>query len=95
LDFDRAIVTTLRGTSEGATIGYRKEKRSAGSYYPLSCPLARTGQVFDFYHRPSIVHESAWAREFILCCIQILQEALLWGKMEVGMDSAFFSKAIM
>ena len=41
------------------------------------------------------VHDSHGAREFILACIRILKQELPWLKIEVRMDSAFFSDAIV
>jgi hypothetical protein len=76
-------------------VGYNRKKKGARSYYPLFCTLAQTGQVFDVYHRPGNVHDSHGAREFILACIQILKQELPWLKIEVRMDSAFFSDAIV
>jgi hypothetical protein len=95
LDFDGAVLTTPSRTTEGTAVGYNREKKGARSYYPLFCTLAQTGQVFDVYHRPGNVHDSHGAREFILACIKTLQQALPWVKIEVRMDSAFFSDGIV
>ena len=89
------MLATLSSTTEGTAVGYNRKKKGARSYYPLFCTLAQTGQVFDVYHRPGNVHDSHGAREFILVCIQILQQELPWVKIEVRMDSAFFSDAIV
>jgi len=93
LDFDGSVLATLSRTTEGTAIGYNRKKKGARSYYPLFCTLAQTGQVFDVYHRPGNVHDSHGAREFILACIKILKQELPWLKIEVRMDSAFFSDA--
>lgn len=61
----------------------------------MFCTIAQTGQVFDVYHRPGNVHDSKGAREFILECIEIMREELPWAKIEVRMDSAFFSDEIV
>ena len=95
LDFDGAVLATLSRTTEGTAVGYNRKKKGVRSYYPLFCTLAQTGQVFDVYHRPGNVHDSHGAREFILACIQTLRQALPWLKIEVSMDSAFFSDAIV
>jgi hypothetical protein len=95
LDFDGSVFSTQSRTTEGTAIGYNRKKKGARSYYPLFCTLAQTGQVFDVYHRPGNVHDSHGAREFILACIKILKEELPWLKIEVRMDSAFFSDEIV
>jgi hypothetical protein len=95
LDFDGSVFSTQSRTTEGTAVGYNKKRKGARSYYPLFCTLAQTGQVFDVYHRPGNVHDSHGAREFIIACITSLKQALPWVKIEVRMDSAFFSDAIV
>jgi len=95
LDFDGSVFSTQSRTTEGTAVGYNKKRKGARSYYPLFCTLAQTGQVFDVYHRPGNVHDSNGARAFILACIAEMQRALPWLKIEVRMDSAFFSDAIV
>jgi hypothetical protein len=95
LDFDGSVLFTLSHATEGTAVGYNKKKKGARSYYPLFCTIAQTGQVFDVLHRPGNVHDSNGARQFILDCIEILREALPWLKIEVRMDSAFFSDEIV
>jgi hypothetical protein len=95
LDFDGSVFSTQSRTTEGTAVGYNRKRKGARSYYPLFCTLAQTGQVFDVYHRPGNVHDSHGAREFILACIKILKQELPWLKIEVRMDSAFFSDAIV
>ena len=95
LDFDGSVLTTNSRNTEGTAVGYNKKKKGARSYYPLFCTIAQTGQVFDVYHRPGNVHDSKGAREFILECIEIMREELPWAKIEVRMDSAFFSDEIV
>jgi hypothetical protein len=95
LDFDGSVFSTQSRTTEGTAVGYNRKRKGARSYYPLFCTLAQTGQVFDVYHRPGNVHDSHGAREFIVACIQALKQALPWVKIEVRMDSAFFSDAIV
>ena len=95
LDFDGSVFSTQSRTTEGTAVGYNRKRKGARSYYPLFCTLAQTGQVFDVYHRPGNVHDSHGAREFIAACIRAFQQALPWVKIEVRMDSAFFSDAIV
>jgi hypothetical protein len=95
LDFDGSVFSTQSRTTEGTAVGFNKKRKGARSYYPLFCTLAQTGQVFDVYHRPGNVHDSHGAREFILACIQALKQELPWLKVEVRMDSAFFSDKIV
>ena len=95
LDFDGSVFSTQSRTTEGTAVGYNRKRKGARSYYPLFCTLAQTGQVFDVYHRPGNVHDSHGAREFMLACIRSLKKALPWVKIEVRMDSAFFSDAIV
>jgi hypothetical protein len=95
LDFDGSVFSTQSRTTEGTAVGYNRKKKGARSYYPLFCTLAQTGQVFDVYHRPGNAHDSHGAREFILVCIRVLKQELPWLKIEVRMDSAFFSDDIV
>jgi hypothetical protein len=94
-DFDGCVFSTPSRTTEGTAVGYNKKRKGARSYYPLFCTLAQTGQVFDVYHRPGNVHDSHGAREFILACITTLKPALPWVKIEIRMDSAFFTDEIV
>ena len=95
LDFDGSVLWTQSRATEGTAVGYNRKKKGARSYYPLFCTLAQTGQVFDVYHRPGNVHDSHGAREFVLECIRILRRALPWVRIEIRMDSAFFSDEIV
>jgi hypothetical protein len=95
LDFDGSVLTTNSRKTEGTAVGYNKKKKGARSYYPLFCTIAQTGQVLDVYHRPGNVHDSKEARGFILECIAILKRELPWARIEVRMDSAFFSEEIV
>src|SRR5512136_2450750 len=95
LDFDGSVFSTLSRTTEGTAIGYNRKKKGARSYYPLFCTLAQTGQVFDVYHRPGNVHDSHGAKSFLLDCIGLLKQELPWVRIEVRMDSAFFSDEIV
>jgi len=94
LDFDGSVQSTMRH-AEGTAVGFNKKKKGARSYYPLFCTIAQTGQVLDFLHRPGNVHDSHGAREFIFACIQAVREALPAVRIEVRMDSAFFSDEVV
>jgi len=94
LDFDGSVQSTRRH-AEGTAVGYNKKRKGARSYYPLFCTIAQTAQVLDFLHRSGNVHDSQGAQAFILACIQAVREALPGVIIEVRMDSAFFSDAIV
>ena len=91
LDFDGSVYSTQGRGIEGTVVGFNRKKKGARSYYPLFCTIAQTGQVFDVYHRPGNVHDSHGARAFLLACIELLRQELPGVKIEVRMDSAFFS----
>jgi len=94
LDFDGSVIGTGR-YAEGTAIGFNKKKKGQRSYYPLFCTVAQTGQVLDVLHRSGNVHDSNGAQAFILNCIAQLRLALPGVIIEVRMDSAFFSDAIV
>lgn len=94
LDFDGSVLATGR-FAEGTAVGFNRKKKGQRSYYPLFCTLAQTGQVFDVWHRPGNVHDSNGAQAFILECVQEIRAVLPRAKIEVRMDSAFFSDAII
>ena len=94
VDFDGSVQSTGR-FAEGTAVGFNKKKKGARSYYPLFCTIAQTGQVLDFLHRSGNVHDSNGAKAFILACIQAVREALPHVRIEVRMDSAFFSDEII
>ena len=95
LDFDGSVSSTQGRGVEGTAVGFNKKKKGARSYYPLFCTIVQTGQVFDVYHRPGNVHDSHEAKAFLLDCIRILRQELPWVKIEIRMDSAFFSDEIV
>jgi len=95
LDFDGSVSSTQGRGVEGTAVGFNKKKKGARSYYPLFCTIAQTGQVFDVYHRPGNVHDSHEAKGFLLDCIRILRQELPWVKIEIRVDSAFFSDEIV
>jgi hypothetical protein len=94
LDFDGSVIPTGRW-AEGTAVGYNRAKKGQRSYYPLFCTVAQTGQVFDLLHRPGNVHDSNGAEAFIAACVEGVQQALPGVQVEVRMDSAFFSDAIL
>ena len=94
LDFDGSVLSTRR-RAEGTAVGFNKKKKGARSYYPLFCTIAQTGQVLDFLYRPGNVHDSHGAEAFIVACLQAVRAVLPHGVIEVRMDSAFFSDAIV
>src|SRR4051794_25367561 len=94
LDFDGSVIGTGR-FAEGTAVGFNRKKKGQRSYYPLFCTIAQTGQVFDVFHRPGNVHDSNGAREFILACVEHMRQALPGVVIEVRMDGAFFSDAIV
>jgi hypothetical protein len=94
LDFDGSVLSTGR-QAEGVAVGFNKQKKGQRSYYPLFCTIAQTGQVFDVLPRSGNVHDSNGALEFILECIRMIRSACPGIKIEVRMDSAFFSDQIV
>jgi Transposase DDE domain group 1 len=94
LDFDGSVIGTGR-RAEGTAVGFNRSKKGQRSYYPLFCTVAQTGQVFDVLHRSGNVHDSNGAETFIQACVELVQEALPGVQVEVRMDSAFFSDALV
>ena len=94
LDFDGSVIGTGR-FAEGTAVGFNRKKKGQRSYYPLFCTVAQTGQVLDVLHRSGNVHDSNGAQAFILHCIEQIRTALPGVTVEVRMDSAFFSEAIV
>jgi len=94
LDFDGSVLST-GCRAEGTAVGFNKKKKGQRSYYPLFCTVAQTGQVLDVLHRPGNVHDSRGAEEFIALCIKRIRALLPDATIEVRMDSAFFSQAIV
>ena len=94
LDFDGSVLSTGR-FAEGTAVGFNRKKKGQRSYYPLFCTVAQTGQVLDVWHRPGNVHDSNGAETFILACIREIRLTLPRAAIEVRMDSAFFSDAIV
>lgn len=94
LDFDGSVLATGR-FAEGTAVGFNRKKKGQRSYYPLFCTVAQLGQALDVWHRPGNVHDSRDAQAFIQTCIQAVRQALPRCVIEVRMDSAFFSDAIV
>lgn len=94
VDFDGSVQSTRRH-AEGTAVGFNKKKKGARSYYPLFCTTAQTGQVFDVHHRPGNVHDSNGAKAFMISCLEAIRAALPGVKLEVRIDSAFFSEEIV
>lgn len=94
LDFDGSVISSKK-YAEGVAVGYNKNKKGERSYYPLFCTIAQTGQVFDMSHRSGNVHDSNGAYGFILSNIRKIREFLPNVKIEVRMDSAFFSDELI
>jgi len=90
LDFDGSVQSTTRH-AEATAVGFNKQKKGARSYYPLFCTIAQSGQALDCLHRSGNVHDSNGALEFVSRCVRTIWEALPGVKVEVRMDSAFFS----
>lgn len=93
LDFDGSVISTTR-KAEGTAAGYNK-KKGRRSYYPLFCMVSQTGQVLDVLHRSGNVHDSNGAVEFVRECLEQVQAVLPRARLEVRMDSAFFSEAMI
>ncbi len=94
LDFDGSVIGTGR-FAEGTAVGFNRKKKGQRSYYPLFCTVAQTAQVLDILHRSGNVHDSNGAQAFILSCIEYVREALPGVVIEVRMDGAFFSEAMI
>lgn len=94
VDFDGSVIGTGR-SAEGTAVGFNRQKKGQRSYYPLFCTIAQSGQVFDVHHRPGNVHDSNGAEEFIRACVEHLRQALPGIQIEVRMDGAFFSDALV
>ena len=94
LDFDGSVIGTSR-FAEGTAVGFNRKKKGQRSYYPLFCTVAQTSQVLDVLHRSGNVHDSHGAEAFIVHCIATVRAALPGVCIEVRMDSAFFSDAII
>jgi len=93
LDFDGSVVSTRR-RAEGVAAGYNK-KKGLRSYYPLFCTVAQSGQILQALHRSGNVHDSRGAIGLVCECVALVRQALPFARIEVRMDSAFFSDAMI
>jgi hypothetical protein len=94
LDFDGSVIGTARH-AEGTAVGFNRKKKGQRSYYPLFCTGAQTGQVLDVLHRSGNVHDSKGATAFLREGIGVVKAAVPRVRVEVRMDSAFFSEEII
>ncbi len=94
LDFDGSVIGTNR-YAEGTAVGFNRKKKGQRSYYPLFCTVAQTSQVLDVLHRSGNVHDSNGAEAFIVDCIAQVRSVLPKTVLEVRMDGAFFSDAVV
>lgn len=95
LDFDGSVLSTSRH-AQGTAVGFNKQKKGARSYYPLFCHVAQTGQVLDVHHRSGNIHDSNGAAAFVHECVRAVRQRLGSKlRIEVRMDSAFFSEALI
>jgi hypothetical protein len=94
LDFDGSVLSTKKH-AEGTAVGFNKEKKGARSYYPLYCTVAQTGQILDVMPRSGNVHDSNGAIGFVRACVEHVRQRLPGVLIELRMDSAFFSDAMV
>jgi hypothetical protein len=94
LDFDGSVQSTKRH-AEGTAVGFNKQHKGWRSYYPLFCTVAQSGQVLTVLHRSGNVHDSNGAIAFIEQCIVDVRAVQPKVRIEVRLDSAFFSDAIV
>ncbi len=90
LDFDGSVLSTRR-QAEGTAVGFNRKGKGQRSYYPLFCTIAQTGQVLAVLHRSGNVHDSNGSIPFMRQCVKQVRQALPRAKLEIRMDSAFFS----
>jgi hypothetical protein len=95
MDLDGTVIST--GLSvEGARRGYNPHHRKVPSYYPITAPMAQTGQIAAIKNRPGNVHDGADALSFLRDLIRDLRRYL--GSrihLEWRMDGAFFQAKIL
>lgn len=94
LDFD-GVVQGTTGHAEGTAVGFNKRKKGSRSYYPLFCTVAQTSQFLAMLHRPGNVHDSNGAAAFMHECVTAVQRCCPATRIEVRMDSAFFTAPIV
>lgn len=76
-------------------MGFNPKRKGQRSYYPLLCTEAQTGKVLDVLHRSGNTHDSKGAAAFIAACVERVRVVLPKTRLEVRMDSAFFSGEIL
>ena len=70
--------------------------RHARSYFPLLCHIAQSGHFLWVQNRPGNVHDGySGAVKRIRQCIHLIRKALPKAKVEVRLDSAFFTQKIL
>ena len=94
LDLDGSVIHTNRW-AEGTAVGFNPRHKGQRSYFPLFCTIAQTGQVLDVLHRPGNAHDTHGARDFLKACILQIRSVLPNACIEVRIDSAFFSQAMV
>ena len=94
LDFDGSVFNSRRH-AEGIAVGYNPRRKGQRSYYPLFCSLAQTGQVLDVLHRSGNVHDYNGAVPFMRDCIAAVREQHPRKRLEMRMDTAFFSEELI
>lgn len=94
LDFDGTVLSTRRH-AEGTAVGFNPRRKGERSYYPLLATVAQTGQFLDVLHRPGNVHDSKGALAFVTANVAAVRVYLPTARLEVRMDSAFFSKTLL
>ena len=94
LDFDGTVLSTRRH-AEGTAVGFNPRRKGERSYYPLLATVAQTGQFLNVLHRPGNVHDSNGALAFVTATVAAVREYLPTARLEVRLDSAFFSEALL
>lgn len=94
LDLDGSVIHTNR-LAEGTAVGFNPRYKGQRSYFPLLCTIAQTGQVLDVIHRPGNAHDTHGAQDFLRACILQIRSVLPNASIEVRVDSAFFSEAMV
>ena len=95
LDFDGTVLSTGNEV-ENAARGYNPHKRFAKSYYPFLCHVAQTGHFLRVKNRRGNFHDSkGGSLSMIADCIREVRERLGAVRIEVRLDSAFFSEKIL
>jgi hypothetical protein len=95
LDFDGTVLS-CGNQVKWAFRGYNPMNRHAKSYFPLLCHVSQTGHFLQVKNRPGNIHDSkGGAFSVIKSCIHQIHLQFPSTRIEVRMDSAFFSKDIV